>query len=312
MGDRRNGVDVVVPCTNRKRLPVAKERRLRDHRARRLDDRFRSWVDALTMRDGGPAVPARELYMGEAWKETLRLAKTAGSHYRAVRLWIVSAGYGLIPASFEVRSYAATFTPGAPDDVVRGLTRLPASWWNELATWDHFGTDAPRSLADLAHEYPDDELVLVLSRSYLDATEDDVRAALQCRDRSILISAGRDLDGTSDQAAFDLRLRHELGGTPGSINQRTAARALELLDGRVMDRSWLGSRLRELTAAQPPLPTYDRRPMTDEQVRVWIERRLRRDPDIAKTTLLRAFRDAGLRCEQKRFGKLFEEVTAHV
>jgi hypothetical protein len=49
--------------------------------------------------------------------------------------------------------------------------------------------------------------------------------------------------------------------------------------------------------------------MTDEQLSRLIRRLKGADPDLSATRALRQVRDAGIACEQKRFGQLFREVV---
>ncbi len=60
--------------------------------------------------------------------------------------------------------------------------------------------------------------------------------------------------------------------------------------------------------AQPPLPVYDRRPMTDAQVRAYIRRELKREGTQAHTPLLRKLRDQGSACEYSRFSAIYKQV----
>jgi hypothetical protein len=54
--------------------------------------------------------------------------------------------------------------------------------------------------------------------------------------------------------------------------------------------------------------TPPRQGVTDEDVRAYVRKALRENPEARHTTLLRVYREAGYACEQKRFGRLFKEV----
>jgi len=63
----------------------------------------------------------------------------------------------------------------------------------------------------------------------------------------------------------------------------------------------------------PPEPDYqkDRQPINVEDLKAWIEGQLEKDPEACKTPLLRKLRDEAKNSfEQKRFGKIFDEVKA--
>jgi hypothetical protein len=63
-----------------------------------------------------------------------------------------------------------------------------------------------------------------------------------------------------------------------------------------------------LVTTTAPLRTYDRRPMSDEEVMEFIQRASARDSSVSHTGLLRRLRSTGQACEQKRFKRLFQEV----
>jgi hypothetical protein len=48
--------------------------------------------------------------------------------------------------------------------------------------------------------------------------------------------------------------------------------------------------------------------MSDDDVRRFIRERLRAEPDLRHTRMLRDLRDGGRACEQKRFRRLFMQV----
>src|SRR5688500_3154165 len=76
-----------------------------------------SWIDRLAK---APLTDqSRDLYQGEVWACALELEAVA-RRYRdveSVRLWVISAGFGLISADQHVGSYGATFSSPAPDFV---------------------------------------------------------------------------------------------------------------------------------------------------------------------------------------------------
>ena len=49
-------------------------------------------------------------------------------------------------------------------------------------------------------------------------------------------------------------------------------------------------------------------PVPDEQVADFIKRKLRKQPEVTASPLLRSLRESGLACEQKRFGRIFKEI----
>jgi hypothetical protein len=63
--------------------------------------------------------------------------------------------------------------------------------------------------------------------------------------------------------------------------------------------------LDRLLAQQPALLRLDRRRRSDGELATFIRNRLRSDPSLSRSRLLREFRDDGNACEQSRFGLVF-------
>ena len=107
---------VIAGCTDRKRLPTPAPLRLGSLHGSAGSDRFAVWWRTLE-RDRSPTRPAAELYAGDHWSVIRELPGLGAKDGLTVRLWVASAGYGLVPADAPLRSYAATFTPGHADSV---------------------------------------------------------------------------------------------------------------------------------------------------------------------------------------------------
>src|SRR5439155_924306 len=83
------------------------------------------------MAPGGPeAVPALDLYGGEHWQVARSLPAHGVEGGREVKLWVSSAGYGLVPAEAPLRPYAATFSSAQADSVLR-----PGAPMSDLTVW---------------------------------------------------------------------------------------------------------------------------------------------------------------------------------
>lgn len=309
-------VRVVVTCTDGKTLPVRSPLRLRDHHDGA--DRAQRWVRALE-ETSSPAVPAFELYKGEHWSVARSLGAAGVEAGWEVELWVASAGYGLILATAALKPYAATFTNGQADSVMlstapRGFTTVALqSWWAQVASWPGPDPGSPRSLAELARARPGEPLVVVGSASYLRAlTADAIEAAEALDDprRLFVVSGGSDEPALASQRLpVDSRLLHELGGTRMSLNVRVAAHLVATAGQHEFDPTACRSRLDAMLADVPALPVYNRLPLSDEEVRAFIEDELERHPDQSATALLRRLRDSARACEQKRFGALYRDVV---
>src|SRR6266545_805920 len=137
-------VHIVVTCANCKRYPVPAQLRLGDLQERRQGLRFAAWTRRLDAEK--PSIPAIDLYGGEHWQVARGIPGVLGD---SARLWVCSAGYGLVSADSFLHPYAATFAAGAPDSVGETGTEVRA-WWRRLTDWPGPGIGQPRSFAELA------------------------------------------------------------------------------------------------------------------------------------------------------------------
>lgn len=152
--------------------------------------------------------PVDKLYRGAHWQASLAALASASKAWDA-RLWVLSAGYGLVPVHRGVSlvPYEATFSrakavPGQPEQPSVSPPSLSSAdrtaferhWWRLLMAWHPRGHDQyPRSLSGLfGLEQPDAALVIA-SSPYVSATLEDLRTAranMTEPSRFALVSAG--------------------------------------------------------------------------------------------------------------------------
>jgi hypothetical protein len=236
----------------------------------------------------------------------------------SVSVWIVSAGYGLIPLHADIRPYSATFSTNHPDSVVLeehddSPAKARRAWWKTLADWDGPAPGHARTIAALASGQKDSAFLVAASPPYLDAFADDLEAARQALpnpERLAIFSAGSAKPASlpGNFIPCDARLRHLLGGSLGSLNVRCIRYALAKLNGDLPSVAGLRTLFTRALHRQPDLPTYTREPLSDEQVCAFIRFALAEDAELRPTPLLRRLRDSGRACEQHRFGELFRQV----
>jgi len=236
----------------------------------------------------------------------------------APRVWICSAGYGLVRAASSLSPYSATFATNKPDSVVRSVNAdaIDATrqlWWKLIGQWKGPEPGQPRSLKELVRRYPKDPFVIAGSGDYLRALRNDLNEARSIHrmpNKFILVSAGLRQFGdlTKHLLPCDVRLRKRLKGSCHSLNARIVRDLLQNserwpLDMAVLQPQYL-RKLSRLTAFVP----HGRRPLTDNQVFAAIRAAMRTDPSATHSALLRHLRNSGRACEQKRFAAIFHEV----
>lgn len=310
----------MVTCANRKTVSPEPYLEIRTLKARRTASRVQHWIRRLTAHRRATAVPADALYCGEHWSVVRSIPSVAKRAGRSPRIWICSAGYGLISPQSRVHSYSATFAANDVNSVTngsQGRDRRNAAnqWWTKLAQWRGPGPQSVRSLTKLARKHPNDPLLVVASRDYLLAVEDDLKnAAKELRSPSllILISAGTRQLGTLSAHLLpcDARLQGCLGGTRVSLNARIARRLIANSTASKIDVPSAKRYLSTLLRAQPNIVRVSRIQSTNAEVKRFIRREIRAGRAIdSPTKMLEKFRASGRACEQSRFARLYRTAV---
>ena len=263
-------------------------------------------------------MPALNLYGGDHWV----IAKSLINKYPNlnVNLWITSPGYGLINANDLITPYHATFSPNHPESVLTdhdlSLSHANRNWWNLLQHWQPKGIHGPRSIAELASINPKNNMLIIGSARYMQLLRDDLSALFTIKSRHLenlyIISSGSNVRSgplSANLLPSDQRLRQILGGGDTSLNIRVARLVLQLLsDGKTGFRT-VESILREILEGIPNVPPVLRRKVTDIEISTFISNLLSEDRKVSKTYCLQQIRAQGIACQEKRFKRIFLEVT---
>jgi hypothetical protein len=304
---------IIASCTDRKRVPVPPELRLRTVPEMEPDSRARRWGSRLREHPLAP-LPARELYAGDHWRILLELPTLAAR----ARLWVASAGYGLVPAEAPLRPYSATFARGHADSILpptRSASAPRRQWWRALAREPGPVPGAPRLVQQLALAAPHARLLVVASPAYVAALEEDLALAARALSHPthlLIISSPCALARgllAPHWVPSSARLQSLLGGALSSLHARVARDLLERTrreGGPVLDAAEVRRYYERLIHRSAPRVRFERTPMTDDEVRQFITRELRKQKRSCSATL-RLLRDSGHACEQQRFHRLFHQ-----
>lgn len=312
-------VHIIASCTDRKRMPVPEELRLRRMAHASASARADRWWNRLS-EHGSATVPAVELYAGDHWSVARTLPEVAETRGFRAHLWIASAGYGLVPADAPLRSYSATFAGGQLDSVV-----LPAAnggrssdftrdWWRRLSELPGPVRNTPRSVVDIVRSDPRAHIVMFGSPDYVAAMESDLLAAVAAAsypDRIIVISSRARFAHSGlgpHLIPSEARLQRKVGGARTSLHARVARKILDEVNEWELSAAVLRAHYTRVLASSADVQTFDRTRLTDRQLQRFIRTELRRAPSTSCTRALRALRDGGQACEQSRFKQLFHEV----
>ncbi|MDA1229488.1 MAG: hypothetical protein O2856_01815 [Planctomycetota bacterium] len=310
-------VNVVVTCTKRKSVAVPQRLQFRSLRRADVQTKAELWLERLRAARTDSVV-VRDLYSGDHWSVARSLEGLLMSGSSPVRLWVVSAGYGLLQMDDVVKPYSATFSRNHPDSISLRITSdepesILRNWWNALADDRSVRRSGPQTLAGIAAEFPNSPLIVIASENYLSAIDQDLmqaRGELSNSDLLSIFSAGcSSANGLAPHLVpCDARLQPLVGGALRSLNIRTARKALSESTRSLPTLPVLRRKFRRLLSQQPELVRIERTVMSDDDVRQFLLSELSADNTLRHTPLLRKLRDQGFACEQRRFATLFYEV----
>lgn len=310
-------INLVVSCTNRKKLQPPAGLSVREFSTLNLGSRLSRWV-ANMRRIRTTTLKAEDMYSGDHWSIARSIPDDSASRNLAVRLWICSAGYGLISPDTLIKPYRATFSRGQDDYVAVGLTlddpeEASRQWWRGICSSALEHPAGPRSISELAEQFCDVPMLVVLSADYLMAIRDDLRLAASIpylKTHLSIISSGTSGDDPiwkDHLLPSGASLAGTLGGTLTSLNIRVARRLLEKLADAEPDTETFSRLCRSIK--RKPLDVPRRREMTDQEIDQFVNSWLRKHPGTSKTPLLAALRRSGRACEQSRFGRIYSSVV---
>ncbi len=313
------GVDVlaIVTCTNRKTVAPPSALTVRTLGPGTATARAKAWLKKV-QRSGTDLVTAESLYCGDHWQVVRSLTSAAYQRRHRMRIYVCSAGYGLVPLSAPLHPYAATFSPNHPDSVSQGRSgqhpgaaRAEAvAWWNALSEWEGPAPGKARTLDALAREHKDSAILIAASPQYLDAmTGDFARLDEAGRERLTIFSAGAQVGHfLSDHLIpADARLQEVLGGALVSLNVRCMRYALEHR-GSLRGRAATSRLFSTLLEGRIRPTRHAKESLQDDAVESYIRHALAGDPGLRPTPMLRRLRDGGRACEDARFGAIYRRV----
>jgi hypothetical protein len=299
---------IVLSCANRKQLAASPELSLRNVDSGPIAARVREWRRRFE-NSSLPRMKAIELYQGEYWSVVRSLPETAALAGYKPRLWVVSAGAGLISADDCLPPYSATFAYGHADSVLpRRSGTGEREWWAGVSQIKVNGNTV-RTLERQLSAHPRAVFLIALSPEYLFAISDDlIRGLRGTSPRTIIVTSPSGIRPELEPLCIPSvgRLRARMGGTLASLHARVAHRMIEQNELE-LSPSDLKRKYARLAACTQPEPVRNAERLTDEEVKAFISEVRSQEPDVSATRCLRRLRDSGRACEQARFRDLFHQ-----
>jgi hypothetical protein len=275
--------------------------------------RFSAWRDAIKGADA-PLSRAEDLYQGGYWSVVRELPGLALRMGWNSKLWIASAGYGVVSSDKQLVSYSATFSSGHEDSVTTLTEEDAAKKWWKYATATKGGLGV--SLATLAKKEPEATILVIASPAYVEAMADDLAVAVRrIRNRGgVFVISSRAPSGAALSLSWlpsTSALQRSLGGALVSLHARVARHLILTTPPRDFRKERLADMTKKLS--EEARPVVKRAPGTqipDDEVIAFIRRRIAADAKASHTRLLRELRESGQACEQGRFRRLFKQVKS--
>jgi hypothetical protein len=296
---------LVAACSQRKHIRAEAALSLASV-ASAPDDRVREWRRRLA-RIPAPRQSAQDTYAGDHWHAVLDAYKLASAYSSGTELWVISAGYGLIPSDKRIKAYSATFATGNPDSVWRGrrdgerIERLQ-KWWHGLAH--------QVALEELLPTRGGGSMLIAAGAAYLTALDGDIDrllAAAPTEETLSLISAGT--RGNGALLPVSGQLRSAVGGTDSALNARTLRLLAATADEHQFRHTEMERLLTRLARTSKPTIRRRGRSVTDTTIAAAIRSLRRGVPGISRTGALRELRASGIACEQDRFAAIWASVA---
>ena len=309
---KRPHINVVVTCAARKTEPAVAQARVKNLKKRTLKGRFTEWSMRMS-RNSEYLVKAIDLYRGNSWSIIRKLQRDR-EHGKKFRLWIISAGHGLIGADTLVAPYAATFVDGHADSVKSSQPQSTTTgdWWKKLIQWRRQARHKVSSISDIARSYPDEPMVIAISKEYLTATYDDIveaRKLLPSPDKMVIICTGAKKNGglAANFLPCDARFENHFHCCRGDLNAYLLELVLKSHTAPEISAFKLKTRFKRKLDKLPKVKLQNRSRLLDRDLEAFISFNLL-DGGGSHTNLLRLLRSEDCACEQKRFRKLFYRV----
>jgi hypothetical protein len=299
-----SGVHVLTLCTNRKHGNVDATLRARRLRSGTIEAVSADWKERRSKSDA--EIEAYDRYMGRGFAEAKRATAAMSA-----KMWVVSAGLGLVPAKRKVPAYSLTITGNSEDCISHRVPNFSsANWWTAINT-------SKRPIRGLVRSEKPELLIVNVSKPYMEMIGDDL-LSLSEEERAHLRIIGPRPIAVPEQLhpyllPYDERLEAIQGykGTRSDFPQRALRHFMtEILANARTGRAKKHAALVASHLSSYVAPKTPKRPrQTDEQIRRLIAKNWKK-VDGRAGRMLRYLRDTeSVACEQSRFSQLFWSVA---
>ena len=287
----KENLHIIVTCTNSKseppdpRLKISNsEFQVNQLTESDLDQRANRWISAIEECNevSENKIDATNLYSGAHWKVAKGLTSKLNSNNWGPKLWILSAGYGLLSEHSKLVSYNASFSTGKEDSIfpknfkrnhAQASREYRLNWWEKLQNISVGKESDSKSLSELGSKDHKSKFLIACSMPYLQAISLDIKSIKNFEERVFLITqpiGDNQLEAcrvgsTIDRPYSDLKTytygqfgtNSHLGAFTGSmmsLNVQIADHLLSFSDRHNFSRKELNTEFEELIGKCPKRP----------------------------------------------------------
>lgn len=302
-------INIISSCTNSKKQTPSKAFKIASFKTdMHLEDVIDIWNRNIEKKTD-VVYEATKLYKGGAWRATLDTDAVLASKFNT-NLYVASAGYGLIHSKTQICSYDSTFASSTINSINKFVVNSDKNanivWWNMVNKFQLF------SFQEGSYFF------IVLPHEYLSAAQDTIKLLIEKFDKNVFIFIANKhpipLFMKNNIVKFDSRFNNFQAGVLSNMLQR----AVLWLSNEIIKKDIPLSHRELQNHIEIEMASYKkfnmpvRSKLTEEEIRIKIKNMILKDEISSASKGLKAFRNAGFACEQKRFGKIFRKVKSEL
>ena len=205
---------LISSCTNSKKIDANAMLKISNYSKKMpLHIAIDQWSENINQ--ANPEMQALDLYKGKSWQSTLETYRLLAKNSEA-KLFVASAGYGLIEAEKKITSYDSTFAPKTENSISKfhnsSSDHSNTIWWDTINKF---------TIEDFSK---DSTFFIILPYDYLLATQNFIKLLIEKFENKVLIFLANQKAVPAFMEAylirFDTRFNTFQKGTTSSLLQR--------------------------------------------------------------------------------------------
>jgi len=302
-------INIISSCTNSRKHTPSETLKIANFKTNmQLEDVIDIWNKNIE-KDTTQVYEAIQLYKGASWKATLDTCAILKTKFNT-RLYIASAGYGLIHAKTKICSYNSTFASSTENSITKFIVSADKNanlqWWNMINKFK------------LSSFEKGSYFFIVLPHEYLLAAQDTIKILVEKFDRNVFIFIANKHSVPPFMKNYIVKFDSRFNNFQAGVVSNMLQRAVLWLSTEIIKKEiplchqelqkHIETKMKNFEAFNMPV----RLKLNEEEIRIKIKNMILEDKILSATKGLKNFRNSGYACEQKRFGKIFKEVKSEL